>query len=220
VNIILLGPPGAGKGTQSHLLVDRLNFSQIATGDILREEIERDSSLGKKVSSIIDAGELVDDNTMVELIDSSIDAHLALGVKKFIFDGFPRTIKQAVIFDELLQRKSMSLDAVIKLEVDDDILVKRVCGRFTCSSCGEGFHDTLKIPKVVNVCDKCGGTKFKRRNDDTESTVRSRLASYHKLTDPLTDYYHEKGKLFRVDGMLSISEISHNLIKITQQYAE
>lgn len=220
MNIILLGPPGAGKGTQANLLVQNSGFSQIATGDLLRSEIEKMSPLGQKVKQVLSSGQLVDDETMVRLIEVNIDRKMVTGEVNFIFDGFPRTIQQAVALDDLLNIKGMVLNCVIKLIVDDEMLIKRVSGRYACASCGAGYHDTLNMPRVEGVCDSCGGMSFKRRNDDNEQTVRSRLASYYKITDPLTEHYKNEGKLYEVDGMVSINQISDNIRQITEQCVE
>jgi len=218
VNLILLGPPGAGKGTQARILVEEMSFCQIATGDLLRIEIERGSALGLKVKSIMEFGGLVDDETMIKLIDIHIDLRKSEGCTKFIFDGFPRTINQAASLDELLSCKDMKLDAVIKLKVNDEMLVERVSGRYSCAECGAGYHSLFKLPKIVDICDSCGGSEFKRRNDDTDITVRARLKSYHNITDPLTDYYRNERKLFEVDGAADISLISHEVRKILVEF--
>lgn len=215
MNLILLGPPGAGKGTQARILVEKRNFDQIATGDLLRNEIRNQTVLGNKVKSIIESGGLVDDNTMIDLISNYL---YASNNKQFIFDGFPRTIAQAIALDKLLHKHNMQLDAVIKLGVDDDILVKRISGRYNCSTCGAGYHDFFQKPTIDGVCNNCKSTHFSRRKDDTEDTVRSRLKSYHNITDPLTDYYDSRNKLHQINGMADVISISSEINQITDQY--
>jgi adenylate kinase len=206
MNIILLGPPGAGKGTQARRLVERHGMVQLSTGDILRSEVAAKSPIGVRAKSVMDAGELVSDEIVVGCVSGRLDRpDCGRGV---IFDGFPRTEAQARALDDLLAEKDMKIDAVISMEVDDDRLVDRIAGRYTCAKCGEGYHDRHKQPKTPGVCDVCGSTEFRRRADDNEATVRQRLVAYHADTAPLIAYYENMGKLKTVDGMASIDEVS------------
>jgi len=206
MNVILLGPPGAGKGTQAKRLEKQHNLIQLSTGDMLRAAVASGSDLGKKAKEIMDAGHLVPDDLMIAMISDRIDQpDCANG---FILDGFPRTTPQAEALDTMLSEKGLKLDAVIEMKVDDDSLVGRITGRYTCAKCGAGYHDSFQKPKVEGVCDTCGGTEFKRRADDNEETVRTRLASYHAQTAPILPYYTEKGLLKAVDGMAGIDEVT------------
>lgn len=206
MNIILLGPPGAGKGTQARRLVERHRMVQLSTGDILRSEVAARSEIGVRARSVMDAGELVSDEIVVGCVSNRLDQpDVANGV---IFDGFPRTVAQARALDELLAEKDMAIDAVVSIEVDDDQLVDRISGRYTCANCGEGYHDRHKPPQTAGVCDVCGSTEFKRRADDNEATVRQRLVAYHADTAPLIAYYQKMGKLKTVDGMAPIDGVS------------
>ena len=198
MNIILLGAPGAGKGTQARILVERHGMMQLSTGDMLRAARTSGTEMGNKVAAIMDAGQLVTDAIVIGLIAEQIDARPAGG---FIFDGFPRTLAQADALSDLLAAKGLTLDAVVELRVDDDALVDRVTGRFTCGSCGEVYHDRTKPTAQPGVCDACGSTDLKRRADDNEDSLRQRLMEYYKKTSPLIGYYHAKGKLRVVDGL-------------------
>ena len=209
MNVILLGPPGAGKGTQAKRLEKRHNLIQLSTGDMLRAAVASGSELGRKAKSVMDAGHLVPDDLMIAMISDRIDqADCANGV---ILDGFPRTTPQAEALDRMLAEKGLRLDAVIEMKVDDDVLVDRVIGRYTCARCGAGYHDRYQKPKVAGVCDNCGGTEFKRRADDTEETVRTRLAAYHAQTAPILPYYRSRGVLQTIDGMAAIDEVTRQL---------
>jgi adenylate kinase len=209
MNIILLGPPGAGKGTQARGLAERRGMVQLSTGDILRAEVAVGSEVGVRAKAVMDAGELVSDEIVTGCVSNRLDRpDIAGGV---IFDGFPRTEAQARALDHLLAEKGMALDAVISMEVDDDLLVDRIAGRYTCAKCGEGYHDRHKQPKTAGVCDVCGSTEFKRRADDNEATVRQRLAAYHADTAPLIAYYAARGKLVPVDGMAPIDEVGRQI---------
>ena len=210
MNIILLGPPGAGKGTQARRLVERHGMVQLSTGDILRAEVAGGSEVGLRAKAVMDAGELVSDEIVVGCVSNRLDLPDVAGDRAagVIFDGFPRTEAQARALDELLADKGMKLDAVISMEADDEQLVDRISGRFTCAKCGEGYHDSHKLPKTPGVCDVCGSTEFKRRADDNEATVRQRLVAYHAETAPLIAYYERRGKLRTVDGMAPIDEVS------------
>ena len=206
MNIILLGPPGAGKGTQARILMDTRGMVQLSTGDMLRAAVKAGTEVGKRAKAVMDAGELVSDEIVIGIVSDRLDEpDIASGV---IFDGFPRTAAQAKALDELLAEKGMQLDGVISMDVDDDLLVDRVSGRFTCAGCGEGYHDRHKLPAVEGVCDNCGSTEFKRRPDDNAETVRARLTAYHGETAPLIDYYDEAGKLHKIDGMAEIGEVT------------
>ena len=210
MNIILLGPPGAGKGTQARRLVEEHGMVQLSTGDILRAEVAAGSEIGRRAKSAMDAGELVSDEIVTGCVSNRLDRPdvAGPGANGVIFDGFPRTEAQARALDRLLDEKGLALDAVILMEVDDDQLVDRIAGRFTCANCGEGYHDRHKQPKTPGVCDVCGSTSFKRRADDNEATVRQRLVAYHADTAPLIAYYAGRGKLKTVDGMAPIDEVA------------
>ncbi len=206
MNIILLGPPGAGKGTQAKRLEGDYGLIQLSTGDMLRAAVAAGSEVGQKARAVMEAGQLVSDEIVIGVVSDRLDEpDTRAGV---IFDGFPRTAAQAEALDRLLAEKGLTLDAVVSMEVDDELLVDRVSGRFTCAACGEGYHDSHKMPAVEGVCDKCGATEFKRRPDDNAETVRARLAAYHADTAPLIGYYTGTGKLKTVDGMADIGEVT------------
>ena len=206
MNLILLGPPGAGKGTQAQRLEESRRLVQLSTGDMLRAAVASGSEIGRLAKSIIEAGKLVPDDVMVEMIEQRIDApDCADG---FILDGFPRTVAQAEALDELLGRKGKRLHAVIEMAVDDGVLVERISGRFSCASCGAGYHRRFRPTAEEGVCDRCGGTEFRQRPDDNEETVRTRLAAYHVQTEPLLPYYRGRGVLRTVDGMAAIDDVT------------
>jgi len=201
--LVLLGPPGAGKGTQANLLIKQRSLVQLSTGDMLRAAVAAGTALGRKAGAIMERGELVPDDLVIGLIAERLDQGDA--GEGYILDGFPRTIAQAEALDHLLAERGKTLDRVIEIKVDDDALVERITGRFACAHCGEGYHDLYKMPKVPGVCDRCGGTNFVRRKDDNEEVVRARLKAYHAQTEPLIGYYKKQGKLRGVDGMADIT---------------
>ena len=209
MNLILLGPPGAGKGTQARMLCETHGLVQLSTGDMLRAAVKEGTEVGKKAKAVMDAGELVSDEIVIGVVSERLDQpDVTNGV---IFDGFPRTTAQARALDDLLEEKGMALDAVISMEVDDEALVDRVSGRYTCANCGEGYHDRHKQPKTPGVCDNCGSTEFRRRADDNAETVRARLEAYHAETAPLISYYYGTGKLKKVDGMADIETVNRQI---------
>ncbi|WP_428548052.1 adenylate kinase [Profundibacter sp.] len=210
MNIILLGPPGAGKGTQARRLVEERGMIQLSTGDMLREAKDSGTEMGKRVAKVMDAGELVTDEIVIGLIEEKLKGDNGGG---FIFDGFPRTLAQADALGELLKKYGKTLDAVIEMRVDDDALVRRITGRFTCGNCGEVYHDETKRPKVDGVCDVCGESDMKRRADDNEESLRTRLMEYYKKTSPLIGYYYAKGKLRSVNGLGEIDEVAASIAK-------
>lgn len=212
MNLILLGPPGAGKGTQAKMLGDRRGLVQLSTGDMLRAAAAAGTEVGRKAKDVMDRGELVSDDIVIDIISDRIDEPDC--ARGFILDGFPRTVAQAEALDRLLEEKQKTLDSVVVMNVDDGRLVDRITGRFTCANCGEGYHDTAKRPAVDGVCDRCGGTEFTRRADDTEETVRSRLQAYHAQTEPLVDYYEARGKLRSVDGMAEIQTVAEEIDEV------
>lgn len=206
MNIILLGPPGAGKGTQASRLQAEHGMVQLSTGDMLRAAVKAGTPVGLKAKAIMEAGELVSDDVVSGIIGEALDAlDPATGV---IFDGYPRTAAQAEALDALLAERGRSLDHVIELEVDEDALVKRIVGRFSCANCGTNYHDSFNRPKVDGICDVCGSTEFKRRPDDNELTVRTRMAEYRKKTAPILPIYRARGLLSEVDGMASITAVT------------
>ena len=206
MNIILLGPPGAGKGTQASRLVERRGMVQLSTGDMLRAAVKAETPVGLKAKAVMEAGELVSDEIVSGIIGEALDGLSAdTGV---IFDGYPRTEAQAHSLDAILTERGRSLDHVIELDVNEDALVERITGRFTCASCGEGYHDSFKQPKVEGECDKCHGHEFKRRPDDNEETVRTRMAEYRAKTAPILPIYEARGLVSRVDGMADMDDVT------------
>jgi adenylate kinase len=212
VNIILLGPPGAGKGTQASRLIAERGLVQLSTGDMLREAVKAQSAVGLRAKAIMDAGELVPDEVVNELIAARLDQPERYSGSGFIFDGYPRTEAQAVSLDRLLAERGMKLDHVIELQVDEDALVDRITGRFSCAKCGEGYHDRYKLPKAPSLCDVCGAEdQFKRRPDDNEQTVRTRMAEYRAKTAPILPYYEQRRLVRRVEGMAPIVEVERSI---------
>jgi len=209
MNLILLGPPGAGKGTQARMLAESRSLVQLSTGDMLRAAVAAGTDVGKQAKETMEKGELVSDDIVISIISQRIDeADCADG---FILDGFPRTVAQAEALDGILTQKNKTLDTVIEIKVDDEPLVQRITGRFTCAKCGEGYHDTFRRPATDGICDKCAGSEFSRRKDDNEETVRSRLQAYHAQTVPLIAYYGGSGRLKSVDGMLDIASVTRQI---------
>ncbi len=212
MNIILLGPPGAGKGTQAKRLVERHGMRQLSTGDMLRAAVKAETPTGLRVKAVMEAGELVSDEIVSALISDELEV---MGKSTgAIFDGYPRTAEQAHALDGILAAHGRKLDHVIELEVNEDALVERITGRFTCAKCGQGYHDKFERPKVDGVCDKCASTEFKRRPDDNEETVRTRLAEYRAKTAPILPIYEERGIVSRVDGMADIDVVTAGIEKI------
>jgi len=210
--LILLGPPGAGKGTQARMLEDRFGLVQLSTGDLLRAAVAAGTEAGQKAKAVMEAGQLVSDDIVLAILqDRLAEPDTQSGV---ILDGFPRTTAQAEALDELLAKTGQKIDAAVSLDVEDEAMVERVSGRYTCAKCGEGYHDSFKQPQVAGICDKCGSTEFKRRADDNADTVRSRLEAYHAQTAPLAEYYRSKGVLHNVDAMGEIETIADELGRI------
>jgi adenylate kinase len=206
VDIILLGPPGAGKGTQAQRLVEAHGMRQLSTGDMLRAAVKSGTAVGLQAKAVMDRGELVSDAIVSALIGEELDA-MASG-QGAIFDGYPRTAAQAESLDAILSARGRKLEHVIELGVDEDALVERICGRFTCANCGKGYHDTFEQPKLAGTCDKCGSHEFKRRPDDNEETVRTRMGEYRAKTAPILPIYDARGIVSRVNGMADIDDVT------------
>ena len=209
MNIILLGPPGAGKGTQARILVEKNGLVQLSTGDMLRAAKSSGTEMGKRVAEVMARGDLVTDDIVIGLIAEQLDGEA--GKHGLIFDGFPRTLAQADALEALMAAKGKFLDAVVEMRVDDDALIERISGRFTCATCGEVYHDQARPTAKDGVCDNCGGTEFVRRADDNAEAVRVRLMAYYRQTAPLIGYYHAKGKLRTVNGLDEIETISREI---------
>jgi adenylate kinase len=206
MNIILLGPPGAGKGTQAAFLAETYGMVQLSTGDILRAAVKEGTDVGKMADEIMKSGKFFPDELMAQILGEHMDKlPLTTGI---IFDGYPRTARQAELLDDLMATRNRKLGHVIELEVVEDALVDRITGRYTCAKCNAGYHDRYKLPKIEGVCDECGSTEFKRRPDDNEETVRTRMAEYRAKTEPILPIYEERGLVSRVDGMADIAHVS------------
>ena len=213
MNLILLGPPGAGKGTQSKLLEEKAGLIQLSTGDMLRAAKTSGSEMGKLVASVMEKGDLVTDEIVIDLIAERLES--SSGTNGFIFDGFPRTLAQADSLSNLFKKKNKYLDVVIEMKVDDEALVSRVTGRFNCKKCGEVYHKDSKPPKISQCCDKClARNSFVERADDNETSFRTRLVNYYRDTSPLIGYYHAKGILKSIDGLLDINTTHRNIVQI------
>lgn len=212
MKLILLGPPGAGKGTQSKRLEDHYGIVQLSTGDMLRAEVAAGSDLGKQAKEVMEAGGLVSDELIIAMISGRIDHDDCKN--GFILDGFPRTVPQAEALDSMLSEKGIAIDNVVAFEVDAEAMVTRITGRYTCAECGAGYHDEFQKPATEGVCDKCGSTEFVRRADDNAETVRSRLQAYDEQTAPIISYYRERGALRTVDGMADIDDVTAQLKEI------
>jgi len=217
VNLVLLGPPGAGKGTQARMLEQQFGLVQLSTGDLLRAAVKAGTDAGRKAGAVMEAGDLVSDEIVIAILrDRLQQTDCAHGV---ILDGFPRTAVQAAALDALMAETGQGIRAAISLEVDDAAMVTRISGRYTCANCGEGYHDRFKTPAIEGVCDQCGGTEMTRRADDTAETVASRLRAYHAQTAPLIDYYDGRGVLARVDAMGDIDAVAQALTAVVREAA-
>lgn len=214
MNIIVLGAPGAGKGTQAKRIEDGHGMIQLSTGDMLRAAVASGGALGRQAKEIMEAGQLMPDDLMIEMISERIDQpDCANG---FILDGFPRTTAQAEALDTMLAQKNLKLDSVIEIRVDEEALVERITGRFSCTNCGAGYHDKYQRPATDGVCDSCGATEFLRRKDDNEETVRARLEAYREQTAPILPYYDDRGVLKGVDGMADIDEVTAQIERVLE----
>lgn len=211
MNLILLGPPGAGKGTQARILTEGRGLVQLSTGDMLREARASGTEMGRRVAEVMDRGELVTDEIVIGLIEEKLSATDAPG---FIFDGFPRTLPQADALAALMERTGRAVDAVIEMRVDDSALVSRISGRFTCGNCGEVYHDDTRPTQVAGVCDACGSTDLRRRADDNAESLKQRLMEYYKKTSPLIGYYWKAGTLTTVDGLAAVEEVADRIAAV------
>ncbi|MDI2112415.1 adenylate kinase [Commensalibacter nepenthis] len=215
MKLVFLGPPGAGKGTQSQYLAQEYKIAQISTGDMLRAEVKAESDIGKLAKKIMDNGELVPDDLIVSMIQKRIQADDCKN--GFILDGFPRSLGQAEALDKMFASQGMKLDAVLSLEVDEEILAERISGRFSCASCGASYHKQFKHPMVEGVCDSCGSTDFVARADDNKDTVLARLETYRKQTAPLLPYYQKKNCLYAINGMKSVKDVRKDIDQVLKQ---
>jgi len=212
MDLILLGPPGGGKGTQAKRLMDKFGLVQLSTGDMLRAAVASGSEVGLKAKAVMEAGQLVTDEIVIGIIDQRLDQPDTKG--GVIFDGFPRTVAQAQALDKILVAKGRKLNRVVEVRVPDQLLIDRITGRFTCAKCGAGYHDKYQKPKAEGVCDACGSSEFSRRADDNAETVKKRLTAYHEQTAPLLPYYEGKGLLAVIDGAQDIAKVTEDLIAI------
>jgi adenylate kinase len=217
MNVILLGPPGAGKGTQAKLLEQKFSLKQLSSGDMLRAAVHAHSPVGKQAKAFMDKGALVPD----ELVEEIVFEHLASmkDSKGFILDGFPRTVAQAEALDDWLEKRGSAIDRVVAIQVRDELLVDRIAGRFTCAKCGEGYHDSFKRPAQEGTCDKCGSHEFKRRADDDPDKVKTRLTEYHTQTAPLINYYKKRDKVALIDGEAPIETVSRQIDDVFSENA-
>lgn len=215
MRLILLGPPGAGKGTQAQKLVEAYGIPQLSTGDMLRAAVAAGTEVGLRAKSVMDAGNLVSDDIVNAIVSDRLEQPDC--DKGFILDGYPRTLVQADAVEDLLAEKGMPLDVVIELSVEDDVLVERIAGRFTCANCGTGYNDTLQPTAKKGVCDKCGSTEFKRRKDDNPEALKTRLMAYYKETSPLIGYYYAKGMLQSVDGLQAIEQVGESIKTVLEE---
>jgi adenylate kinase len=216
MNIILLGPPGAGKGTQAERLEKKRHMIQLSTGDMLRAAVAAGSAIGLKAKAVMEAGALVSDDIMIGIISDRISQPDCAG--GFILDGFPRTAEQAEALDEIMAEKGMKLDAVVEMVVDDEVLTERITGRFSCAKCGAGYHDRFKKPKTPGICDECGSSEFSRRADDNAETVKARLAAYHGSTEQIIPYYRERDILRSVDGIAPIDQVTKDIEEVLETF--
>jgi adenylate kinase len=217
MNIILLGPPGAGKGTQARRLVEQRDMVQLSTGDMLREARTSGTEIGRKVAEVMDRGNLVTDDIVIGLINEKLSGASGGG---FIFDGFPRTLAQADALGDLLNRTGRRLDGVIEMRVDDEALVQRISGRFTCGNCGAVYHDVTRPTAKAGICDNCGSADLRRRPDDNAESLKTRLMEYYKQTSPLIGYYYALGDLFTIDGLAEIDQVGASIANVLDQSAK
>lgn len=218
LHIVLTGAPGCGKGTQARLLKERIEIPHLSTGEMLRAEAQTGSDLGREIKSLIDGGNLVPDDMIIKMLEKRIEVDDCKN--GFILDGFPRTLPQAKVLDDLLSQKGITLDAAIEIQVPDEIIMERILGRYACMKCGQGYHDRYLKPKIYGVCDNCGGTEFYRRIDDNRTTVHNRLVNYRALTYPTIPYFEQKGLLLCVDGTGSIAAVAQkieNLLAVVRE---
>ncbi len=213
--LILIGAPGAGKGTQARRIEEKFNIVQLSTGDMLRAERDSGSVLGQQIEDVISKGQLVSDDLISEMLSSRIDQDDCKN--GFILDGFPRTLEQASMLGKIFEQKNLKLDAVVELKVDDEAIVERISGRYTCAACGEGYHDRFKKPKKEGICDNCGGSDFIRRSDDNAETVRQRLDVFHQQTRPIISFYDKVGLVKSVDGMQDIDAVTGDIFNVLSE---